>query len=121
MPEIDFVARRAWLDADLDALVAAGTRILVADAQGGAVGFLTVDLARAVIDQLAVAPRHQGRGIGSLLLEAAKALCPDALELVVNRDNAAARRLYARHGFRETAHGTNAASGLPTLVLRWTP
>ena len=31
MPEIDFEARRPWLDAHLDALLASGTRLLVAD------------------------------------------------------------------------------------------
>lgn len=120
MPDIDFEARRAWLDASLEAFAASGTRILVAEDDGQAAGFLTLDLQQGIIDQLAVAPGRQGRGIATALLDAAKALRPAGLELVVNRDNPAARRLYARHGFGEMSDGVNPASGLPTLTLRWT-
>jgi RimJ/RimL family protein N-acetyltransferase len=46
---------------------------------------------------------HRGRGIGSRLLTAVIALCPSLaitrLELTVFRSNAAAHRLYERHGF----------------------
>ena len=121
MPAIDFAARRPWLEARLDALLGAGARILVAEIGGRPAGFATVDPDMAVVDQIAVDPARQGRGIASALIEAAKGICPCGLELTVNRDNAPARRLYDRHGFRTVAEGTNPASGLPTLVLRWMP
>ena len=121
MPEIDFVARRPWLDGCLDALVAAGARILVADLDGRPAGFVTVDQSRAMVDQLAVDPARQGRGLASVLLEGAKALCPDGVDLIVNSDNAVARRLYGRHGFTAMADATNPRSGLPTVLMRWTP
>ena len=121
MPDIDFTTRRPWLEACLDELEAEGARLLVADWDGRPAGFATVDRDRARIDQLAVDPARQGHGIASALLEAARTLCPGGLELTVNRDNEPARRLYARHEFVEIAEGTNPTSGLPTLILRWTP
>lgn len=119
MPEIDFDARRPWLEGRLDELAASGARLLVAEVDGAPVGFVTVDPARRHLDQLAVHPAHQGSGVADRLMEGAKALSPGGLALDVNAANARARRFYARHGFRPEAAGTNPRSGLPTLELRW--
>ena len=119
LPEIDFEARRPWLDAHLDALLASGARLLVAEADGAPAGFVTVDPARRHLDQLAVHPRYQGGGVADRLMAGAKALSPDGLALEVNVDNARARRFYARRGFVEVGTGTNPRSGLSTLMLRW--
>ena len=52
-----------------------------------------------------VAPDWRGRGVGSALMEAAIAWCRrsgvEKIELSVYPDNAAARALYAKFGFRE--------------------
>lgn len=57
----------------------------------------------AEVSGLAVAPAHQGKGIGARLLEAAIARCRREsvrrLALRVLSTNPAARRLYERHGF----------------------
>ena len=119
LPEIDFEARRLWLDRHLDALAADGARLLVAEAGGAPAGFATVDPARRHLDQIAVHPAHQGRGLADLLMAGAKALSPSGLALDVNEDNPRARRFYDRHGFAPAGTGTNALSGLPTLRLRW--
>ncbi len=119
MPEIDFAARRPWLDGHLDALLAAGARLLVAEAGGALAGFVTVDPVRRHLDQLAVHPDHQGGGIADGLMAAAQALSPGGLDLDVNAGNLRARRFYARHGYVAVGTGTNARSGLPTLTLRW--
>lgn len=55
------------------------------------------------VDQLAVAPDHQGRGIGRALMAAAEALgrergCTE-LDLTVRADNAGARAFYAALGY----------------------
>lgn len=55
------------------------------------------------VDQLAVDPAHQGRGIGRALMRAAEALarelgCPE-LDLTVRADNAGARAFYAALGY----------------------
>lgn len=119
MAGIDFEARRPWLDAHLDALLASGARVLVAEAGGAPAGFVSVDPARRHLDQLAVHPDHQGSGIADGLMAGAKALSPEGLTLDVNAGNGRARRFYARHGFAEVGSGTNPRSGLPTLLLRW--
>ena len=121
MPEIDFDARRPWLDGHLDALLGAGARLVLAEVGGAVAGFVTVDAGRRHLDQLAVHPGHQGAGVADRLMAAAKALSPDGLALDVNAANARARRFYARHGFAEVSAGTNPRSGLPTLLLRWAP
>ena len=119
MPEIDFEARRPWLDAHLDALLGSGARLLVVDSVGAPAGFVTVDPVHRRLDQLAVHPNHQGNGTADRLMAGAKALSRHGLALDVNAGNARARRFYARHGFVETAAGTNPRSGLPTLTLHW--
>ena len=119
MPEIDFEARRGWLDRHLDAIIRAGTIALVALRGDGPVGFVTVDTRRGYIDQLAVAPSHQGSGVADMLMAAVKDLSPTVLTLDVNRDSVRAVRFYARHGFRTIATGRNPNSGLPTLLLQW--
>ena len=120
MPQIDFEARRGWLDRHLDDSIASGTIALVAEVRDNAPsGFVMVDPRRGYLDQLAVDPAHRGSGIADALLTAAKDLSPTMLELDVNRDNARALRFYTRHGFRTIATGSNPHSGLPTLLLRW--
>ena len=119
MAEIDFDARRRWLDAHLDALAAAGARILVAEIDDAPVGFVTVDPVRGHLDQLAVHPAQHGGGIADRLMAGAKALSPASLMLDVNEGNARARRFYARQGFVPVSTGRNSRSGLPTLLLQW--
>ncbi len=120
MPEIDFEARRGWLDRHLDDSVRSGTIVLVADLGGdGPVGFVTLDTRRGYIDQLAVAPSHQGSGVADMLMAAAKDLSPTVLALDVNRGSVRALRFYARQGFRAIATGRNPNSGLPTVLLQW--
>ena len=120
MPQIDFEARRCWLDRHLDECLRSGGVALVADLPGdGPVGFVTVDPRRRTLDQLAVAPPHQGSGVADVLMAAAKDLSPAVLALDVNRDNLRALRFYRRHGFRTIGTGHNPQSGLPTLLLQW--
>ena len=58
----------------------------------------------AAIDEIFVAPSHRGAGLGAAALSElvawAEAEALVALHLDVSPDNAGARRLYARHGFR---------------------
>ena len=119
MPQIDFEARRPWLDTHLDGLADAGARILVAEVDGAPVGFVTVDPERGHLDQLAVHPAHQGGDAANRLMLGAKALSPKRLVLDVNAGNTRARRFYARHGFEPVSAGVNPQSGLPTFLLQW--
>lgn len=119
MPEIDFEARRPWLDTHLDGLMREGAHVLVAEVGGTPAGFVTVDPSRGHLDQLAVHPAHQGGGVADRLMKEAKSLSPAGLALDVNAGNDRARRFYARHGFEPVSTGHNALSGLPTLLLQW--
>ena len=77
---------------------------------------------------MGIAASHRGRGIGSRLLAAVIALCPSLgvtrLELTVFGSNAAARRLYERHGFvvegeLPGARVLDGASDDVLLMVRW--
>lgn len=122
MPQIDFDARRDWLEAHIAAKEREGATTLCAfDAGDCLAGFLLLETARDYLDQIAVHPRHFGGGLAVQLLDIAKARCPDGLMLDVNSDNQRALRFYARHGFACVAAGTNPNSGLPTFTLRFRP
>lgn len=75
-------------------------------ADGSVRGYAGINHAGEVADvmTLAVAPAAQGQGLGGILLRAlverATARGATAILLEVRADNAAARALYDRHGFR---------------------
>jgi putative acetyltransferase len=118
---IDFEARRPWLARRLEGLRASGGAVVVGlDGDGRPAGFVTIDPASGYLDQLCVAPAERGSGLASILLDEAKRLSPDGIELDVNEANERARRFYAREGFAFVTKGESAQSGLPTLRLRWT-
>jgi putative acetyltransferase len=73
------------------------------------------------IDQLYVLPGHQGRGIGTALLEVAKTGASE-LELWTFQQNALARRFYERHGFVavEQTDGAGNEEREPDVRYRWT-
>jgi GNAT superfamily N-acetyltransferase len=72
------------------------------------------------IDQLYLEPTHTGRGIGSQLLEHAKARRPDGLDLWAFQSNTGARRFYELHGFVavDMTDGDN-EEGEPDVRYRW--
>jgi GNAT superfamily N-acetyltransferase len=78
--------------------------IWVAEDGGRAIGFLAIEhsemLGADVLERLYVEPAEQGRGIGTVLLDHAKALRPKGLQLWVFQKNEGARRFYERHDFR---------------------
>jgi putative acetyltransferase len=119
LPSIDFAARRPWMEARLHEHLAEGASIVVAEADGRAVGFVVFNSATGYLDQIAVAPEAQGTGLARLLLDRAKAESPDGLSLHVNVDNPRAVRFYEREGFRRVGEGTNPRSGLPIHRYCW--
>lgn len=68
------------------------------------------------VEDLYVVPGEREHGIGSALLDAAESASlsegHDRIGLAVALENDSARRLYARHGFRDAGHGV--------FTLRWT-
>jgi ribosomal protein S18 acetylase RimI-like enzyme len=74
------------------------------------------------IDQLCVHIPWQRTGIGTRLLEHARALHPSGLRLFTFQRNATARGFYEKHGFRVVAFGISPApENEPDVEYRWSP
>jgi ribosomal protein S18 acetylase RimI-like enzyme len=75
------------------------------------------------VNVLAVLPEARGRGLGSLLIGAARDRAVEqgarGNSLIVSDANAGARRLYARHGYAEVAERPMVKSGWRNRGERW--
>jgi ribosomal protein S18 acetylase RimI-like enzyme len=109
---------RAWLRivADSDA-----SETWVAVHDGRVVGMMVVG--PNDLDQLYVAPDHQGRGVGRRLVDLAKTISPAGLTLYTFQVNEPARRFYERNGFRVDGLGDGTANeeGQPDVRYVWRP
>jgi GNAT superfamily N-acetyltransferase len=112
---------------DADVLAARFARILtlpgifavLAEDDGGAVGFALVSLRPAIwfdgpvsqLEELYVVPRLRDRGIGTQVLdlcrELARGLGSPEMHINVDEVDADTRRFYERHGFRNIEDGTD--------------
>ncbi len=92
--------------------------VIVARGWRGPCGFIVLD--GAAVHALYLARRARGRGIGRLLLDAAKARSA-RLDLWCFQANTGARRFYAREGFAEVewSDGAGNDEGLPDVRLTW--
>ncbi len=63
------------------------------------IGFVTVDPKTMYLDQIVVATEYWGSDVALTLLDEAKRISPNGLDLLVNKDNARAIRFYEKHGF----------------------
>jgi GNAT superfamily N-acetyltransferase len=95
--------------------------VWVAEADGRPVGYLALTGSR--LDQLYVAPDHQGRGVGSQLLDKAKALSPGGLRLQAFQKNRRARAFYEARGFTAAAFsdGADNEEQEPDVLYEWCP
>jgi putative acetyltransferase len=118
-PDIDFDARVDWWRDRWRKELVPAARIMLAEADGALIGFITVDLKTMYVDQVVVAPEHWGSGVAPALLDEAKRLSPRGLILHVNKDNARAIRFYEKHGFVYVGEDKNPLSGKPVNRLRW--
>jgi len=110
---------RAFLAARLSATSPDET--WVAEVDDVVVGYLR--MTPTWVDDLYVDPAHAGQGVGTMLLDLAKALRPDGFGLWVFASNAPARAFYARHGLSEVERtdGAGNEEREPDVGLRWTP
>jgi putative acetyltransferase len=120
-PAIDFVARLGWWRERWRQELVPAAEIVVAEAAGGIVGFVTVDPRTRYLDQIVVAPECWRSGVGSALIEEAARLSPEGLDLDVNTDNARAIRFYEKRGFVISSGGVNPISGKPVHRMSWRP
>jgi putative acetyltransferase len=120
-PQLDFAERLDWWRERWRNELVASADIVIAEAAGEMIGFVTVDPRSAYLDQIVVAPEHWASGIGAALIAVAKQLSPAGLALDVNTDNARAIRFYDKQGFYISGAGVNPISGKPVHRMRWTP
>jgi putative acetyltransferase len=120
-PQIDFNARVAWWRERWRQELIPVAHVVIAEWDGALSGFVTVDPKTRYLDQIVVAPEHWGGGAASALLDEAKRLSPDGLDLLVNKDNARAIRFYEKHGFRYAGEAANPLSGRPVNRMTWRP
>jgi ribosomal protein S18 acetylase RimI-like enzyme len=121
--EMTYIARFA--DSDRDAVgswIVRDNDVWVAeDEEGVVVGFAGLEV--GWLNHIYVDPTRQGHGIGTVLLDHAKALQPRGMQLWVFQRNERARHLYERHGFRlvELTDGTGNAEREPDARYEWLP
>jgi ribosomal protein S18 acetylase RimI-like enzyme len=104
----------APMTADYAGLIAAGA-VRVAEADGTVVGVLVThpEHGHLLVENVAVAPDHQGRGLGRMLLDEAERQARELglpeLRLYTNQLMAENLEMYPRLGYRET--GRNVEDG----------
>jgi GNAT superfamily N-acetyltransferase len=82
------------------------------------VGFLAIKGER--LGWLYVDPPAQGKGVGTALLDKAKALSPEGLTLHTHQRNAGARAFYERRGFRAVRFGVSPPpESEPDVLYLW--
>lgn len=138
LPVVAVVQRRARLAAPMpDVTVAEVAATLaegweddehwVAEVGGEVVGHLRLVLPDAErvgwVDDLYVLPEHAGQGVGSALLELARARLPEGFGLWAFVSNVPARAFYAGRGLREVEEVPADASphGQAEVRLAWRP
>jgi putative acetyltransferase len=118
-PDLNFAARLDWWRDRWREELVPFAKIVVAEREGAAIGFVTIDPKSLYLDQLVVAPDSWGGGIGAALIAEAKIISPYGIDLDVNTDNARAIRFYEKCGFAITGAGTNPISGKPIHRMSW--
>jgi putative acetyltransferase len=120
-PVIDFAARREWWHQRWRGEILPIATIMVAEADGSLIGFVTVVPDSGYLDQIVVVPESWSSGAALALLEEAKRLSPAGLTLHVNKDNSRALRFYEKHGFVIQGGDVNPNSGRPVYKMSWRP
>jgi ribosomal protein S18 acetylase RimI-like enzyme len=101
--------------------------VWLAEENGRAIGFLAIRRSRQngweVLEKLYVDPEAQNRGVGTALLDQAKALRPGGFVLWVFQKNTGAIRFYERHGFHlvKLTDGAENMEREPDALYEWQP
>ena len=95
--------------------------VWVAEEDGTVVGFAGLDPGK--LEHLYVDPETQNRGLGAELLQQAKRLQPEGLQLWAFQKNDGARRFYERHGFHvvKQTDGADNMEREPDVLYAWLP
>jgi ribosomal protein S18 acetylase RimI-like enzyme len=96
-----------------------GWSLYVADDGGRIAAMLALHLPDRYLDQLFVAPDHQGNGLGRRLLAFTRAQLPDEIWLRCIRENDKAWRWYEREGFVFEKEQVESKTGFVMKYYRW--
>jgi GNAT superfamily N-acetyltransferase len=116
-----------WLPRIADDIFEYHEEVWLAEEDGRPLGFLAIRRSRSdgweTLERLYVEPEAQNRGVGTALLDKAKALRPDGLHLWVFQRNEGARRFYERHGFHlvKLTDGAENMEHEPDALYFWNP
>jgi GNAT superfamily N-acetyltransferase len=99
--------------------VAKGLDLYVAEESGEIAAMLVLDPRDFYLDQLWVAPAHQGRGIGRALLAFTRQQFPHEIKLRCVVENETAWRWYEREGFRFECEEIVPPSNMLMKRYRW--
>lgn len=120
-PQIEFAARVDWWRERWRNELVPVARIVMVDIDGTLAGFVTVNPKTMYLDQIVVAPEHWGSSVALVLLDEAKRLSPNGLDLLVNKDNFRAIGFYEKHGFAYAGEDKNPVSGIAVNRMAWRP
>ena len=109
----------AKLRARLPQEVEKGWSLFVADDGGKLAAMLALHLPKLYLDQLFVAPDHQGKSLGRKLLAFSRAQMPDEIHLRCVRENEKAWRWYEREGFVFEQEQVEPMTGFVMKHYRW--
>lgn len=115
MPDLhDLAETEGWMQTSLFP----ACDVTVAESHGVICGYLALEAGE--IASITVAADARGAGIGTRLLDHAKAARPGGLTLWTFQANTGAQAFYARNGFTERRRtaGEN-AEGLPDVMMAW--
>ena len=99
--------------------IESGWSLFVADDAGTLAAMLALNLPRRYLDQLFVAPKYQGRGLGRRLLAFTRTQLPDEIWLRCVRENEKAWRWYEREGFLFEKEQLEPMTGRVMKYYRW--
>lgn len=100
-----FPGRRRKVDLNVFLAETDGETVLVATRRNRVLGFAGIYLPESFLHHLYVEPRAHRKGVGSLLLRAARDLTGGPISLKTQTTNFRARAFYDRHGFVATETG----------------
>ena len=99
--------------------VAGGWSLYVADDDGALAAMLAINIEQLYLDQLMIAPSHQGRSLGRRLLGFTRGLLPDEVWLRCAKGNDKAWRWYEREGFVLEKEEVDPLHGRIMKYYRW--
>jgi GNAT superfamily N-acetyltransferase len=109
----------AQLRARIPLEVGKGWSLFVADDGGALAAMLALHLPNLYLDQLFVAPDHQGQNLGRGLLAFTRKKLPDEIHLRCVRENEKAWRWYEREGFVYEKEAVEPMTGFVMKYYRW--